>query len=167
MSPSLSSSLCLSFSVSHSQSWRVLSHPLWFVPRWFQRPGAWCPSTTPGFTKADARIAFGQSAPDLHPWYFHTHTLGWSGGWPYLLNGDFRLQYSLNSLMSEGKWCDSIQISLPSFAEAQFYNIIWPPVCLRSACTDGQEGEDGQTRTEDWAGRQGERMKRKERGRKL
>lgn len=74
MSPSLSSSLCLSFSVSHSQSWRVLSHPLRFVPRWFQRPGAWCPSTTPGFTKADARIAFGQSAPDLHPWYFHTHT---------------------------------------------------------------------------------------------
>lgn len=31
----------------------------------FQRSGAWCPSTTPGFTKADARIAFGQSAPNF------------------------------------------------------------------------------------------------------
>lgn len=45
----------------------------------FQRSGVWCPSTTPGFTKADARIAFGQSAPDPRPshghqYVQHTHT---------------------------------------------------------------------------------------------
>lgn len=31
-------------------------------------------------------------------------------------------EVSFNSLTSESEWCDSIQISLPPFAEAQFHN---------------------------------------------
>lgn len=55
--------------------------------------------------------------------------------------------------------------SHPPFA-GQYQRSVWPPAGHRSVPTDGQEGKDGQTRTEEWAGRQGERKRRKERGRK-
>lgn len=53
---------CLS--LIHPWNYRGFIHSGWSLAE-FLRPGVWCPSTTPGFSKADTRIAFGQSAPDL------------------------------------------------------------------------------------------------------
>ncbi len=74
--------------------------------------------------------------------HIHTHTQ--TDG---QVDGLFQSQFSFNSLTSESEWCDSIQISLPPLAEAQFHNGVQPPACVRSACMDGQEGKDGQRRT--------------------
>lgn len=61
----------LSHAVIYAQNQQAFILSGWSLDE-FQRSGAWCPSTTPGFTKADARIAFGQSAPNV--WAFdHTH----------------------------------------------------------------------------------------------